>query len=71
MYLEKVANDTQEFSILLENREFIEDWNMDNLVVELEDLVKKHPIQAINNHVNQIKEEFNGMIKLQEPQHRK
>lgn len=33
LYLEKVANDTQEFSILLENREFIEDWNMDNLVV--------------------------------------
>lgn len=34
--------------------------SMDALVVELEDLVKKHPIQAINNHVNQIKEEFNA-----------
>lgn len=34
--------------------------DMDTLVEEFSSLVTKHPVQAINKHVNQIKEEFNA-----------
>lgn len=34
--------------------------DMDTLVEEFSALVQKHPVQAINKHVNQIKEEFNA-----------